>query len=92
MKLVIWTDKNGYKHRSLIRDNQMDSAAPEGIPQDPPDVNQLDWEEIKREIHNSLVEQGITSWSEVQRRGNAVGSTVASVIRPKLVGLYRQGG
>lgn len=92
MKNVIWQDQDGYKHRSLIRDDQPDHMAAEGIPQDPPDINQLDWEGIKREIHNSLVEQGITSWSEVQRRGNAVGSTVASVIRPKIILLYRQGG
>lgn len=92
MKNVIWKDKDGYKHRSIIRDDQPDSMAPEGIPQDPPDLNQLDWEEIKREIHNSLVEQGVTSWKEVQQRGNSVRNTVGSVIGPRIIALYRQGG
>jgi len=90
MKNVIWQDEKGYKHLSILRDDDPNSMAQQGIPKDPPDLNQLDWEEIKREIHNSLVEQGLTSWIEVQRAGTGVGSTVQSVIRPKLIALYRK--
>jgi hypothetical protein len=59
MKIVIWKDKHGYKHRSLLRDTDRDDQAAYGVPQDPPDLNQIDWEEVKKEIHNHLVEKGL---------------------------------
>ena len=41
MKLVTFEDGNGYKHKSLIRDNDTDPSI--GLLQSPPDIDQLDW-------------------------------------------------
>ena len=42
MREVEWTDKDGFRHRSLVRDTDPDSAAPSGILKDPPDLDGLD--------------------------------------------------
>ena len=59
MREVEWKDRHGYRHRSLVRDTDPDSAAENGIRQDPPDLDLLDWEGIKRDIHNAMIERRI---------------------------------
>lgn len=89
MRLVEWIDPDGYKHLSWLKDSQPDSAAPNGLQADPPDINRLDWEEIKREIHNQMVEQRLTTWLDVQKRQNAISGIVLGVVRKPIVALYR---
>lgn len=89
MRLVTWTDQHGYKHRSLVRDDDPDEMAPQGILQDPPNLEGLDWEEVKRDLHNALVDTGMTSWSKVQGGGELRGA-ILSALRKKLVYLYRE--
>ena len=90
MRLVIYEDERGYKHRSLLRDRDPDTMAPKGIIQDPPDLSLLDWEGMRRDIHNALVEQGLVTWADVQRAQNAVSGIVKGVIANRIVALYRQ--
>lgn len=66
MRTVEWTDKNGYRHRSLVRDTDPDSAAPNGIQQDPPDLALLDWTGIQRDMHNAMVEREVSTWGDLQ--------------------------
>ena len=68
MRTVLWTDARGYRHRGMVRNNDPDSAAPLGIRQDPPDLEQLDWEEIKRDMHNAMVDAGIVTWADLQNK------------------------
>lgn len=89
MKTVLWIDDKGYKHRSMIRDNDPDSLAPSGIPCDPPDLNRLDWEELKRQLHNMLVEKGLATWEDVQQSQNGVTTSVVSIFKRPLIGLFR---
>lgn len=89
MRLVTWTDQHGYKHRSLVRDGDPDEMAPQGILQDPPNLEGLDWEEVKRDLHNALVDTGMTSWSKVQGGGDLRGA-ILSAMKRKLVYLYRE--
>lgn len=89
MKRVIWTDGKGYKHASLIRDSDDPSLAPEGIRCDPPDLDQLNWKTIRRELHNALVERGLSTWEDVQRSQNGVTSTILGVLRRPIIALYR---
>jgi len=90
MRSVLWTDRAGREHRSLVRDGDPDSQAPYGIPQDPPDLNQLDWEGIKIEIHNRLVKAGLVTWMDVQRGQNRITGIIQAVLKRKIVRLYRQ--
>ncbi len=66
MREVQWTDRNGYKHRSLVRNTDPDSAAEHGVLQDPPDLSKLDWEGVVRDTHNALVERDISTWGDLQ--------------------------
>jgi hypothetical protein len=90
MKNVVWTDEDGYKRVSLLRDRDPDHMAPEGIPLTPPDLSQLDWEEMKRELHNSLVDKKLFTWDDVQREQNGVSSAILSVMKRRMIALYRR--
>ncbi len=89
MKIIIYEDEHGYKHRAMLRDSDPDHAAPSGIPLDPPDLNLIDWDEVKRELHNILVERGLSTWKDVQISQNGVTSSINTVIKRKLITLYK---
>ena len=98
MRLVIWTDQNGYKHRSLIRNSDPNDKAPEiGIPMDPPDLDKLNWEpvlkvapdldldEFKRKLHNRLVQMSLITWKDVQRSQSGLTSAIMAVGRDRKI-------
>jgi len=89
MRAVTWTDNNGYKHRSLVREEDPDEAAPQGILQDPPVLEGMDWEAIKRDLHNLLVDAGLYSWLDVQQRQGLEGA-ILGAMRKKVIHLYRE--
>lgn len=89
MKIVVWTDKDGYNHRSLLRDSDPDSIASSGVPLDPPSVDQLDWEGIKRDLHNALIDRGLHDMQDVQKQQNGVTSSIISVLKRPLMSLYK---
>ena len=89
LKLVTWTDENGYRHQSLLRDTDPDTAAPSGIPQDPPDLHSLDWENIIREVHNLFVDRGLITWRDVQASHNGVSAVIQTVLKRKIVEMYK---
>jgi hypothetical protein len=86
MKTVTWQDTKGWLHKSLIRDTDPDTAAPQGIPQDPPDINKLDWEAIKRDLHNELVNRQLLTQADLQGELGSVSLILVSHLRL----LYRQ--
>lgn len=92
MKTVKWTDKRGYKHRSLLRDADPDDLAPRGILHDPPDLEALDWEAVKMDLHNALVDAGLFSWREVQAQGanDGLRGAILSALKKRLIALYRE--
>lgn len=90
MRLVRYTDKQGWRHQAWVREEDPDSVAPEGLRLDPPDLHQLDWEEILQELHNHLVDSGLINWEDVQRQQNGVSGVVQHVLRNRIVGLYRE--
>ena len=88
MRPVIFTDNRGYKRRYLVRDNDGDEVAAQGVPAGPPDMRELDLEAICKEINNALVEQNIFTWEDVN--GHPVGlSLIASVIKRYVAGLLK---
>lgn len=89
MKLVQWTDDRGYYHLSLIRNSDPEELGPKGVPYDPPDLDNLDWERIKREIHNLLVSKRLSTWEDVKRSQNGITSTVNATLKRELILLYR---
>lgn len=89
MKIVMWTDKDGYNHRSLLRDNDPDDMAPSGVPLDPPSLDRLDWEWLKKQLHNALVDQGLHDMNDVNQKGNGITTAIMAVFKRPLVGLYK---
>jgi hypothetical protein len=89
MRLVEWTDEQGYKHLSFLRDSDPDKVAPQGIPYDPPNLDQLDWESVKREIHNELVSRRLIKWDDVKVSQDGVTNVVRSVLTRRILMLYR---
>lgn len=90
MRLVRWTDEDGYKHLSWIRDDDTDQDAPGGLPHDPPDVRQIDWEAIQRDLHNLLVERELLTWDDVQKKDGQLFNAALTVLKRPLLALYRE--
>lgn len=87
MRLVKRTDSDGFKHLYYIKDNDPDTAV--GIPSDPPDIRELDWQEIIRDIYNGLVDNQLIQLSNIQRSNSGLDSIILSAIKRRLVALYR---
>lgn len=92
MRRVLWEDRNGFLRASLIRDNDPDDVAEQGIPVEPPDLEDIDWEEVKRLLHNELVRRQLFTFDDVQREQKGITVSVVSVMRRKIVELYRLNG
>jgi hypothetical protein len=65
MKPVIYKDENGYLKRTLVKESDSDEMAKYGVPAGPPDIDELDWRAIKREVNNVLVSSGLFNWQDV---------------------------
>ena len=89
MKQVTWTDEKGYKHISLLRDEDSEVFAKQGIPCDPPDVESLDWEGVKRDTHNLLVERHMLTLSDIKISTNNLRSVAQDVLFHRLVTLFQ---
>lgn len=89
MRYVTYEDDKGYLHRSLIKDDDPDSKAKYGIPRDPPDVNLLDVDGFKREIHNAMVKSEMFTLSDVMKQANGLLPLVA-VAKRYIFALYQQ--
>ena len=89
MKRVKYIDQTGYQRRSLIKDTDTEDDARYGIPAGPPDLRQLDWEVLKREMNNALADHELWTLRELQL--SKVGITAATnVLKRALILLYRQ--
>ena len=88
MKLVHWTDNSGLKHRSLVRDSDPDSAAVNGIPLDPPNLDRMDWDGLKRELHNALLDHNVRTWLEYQQNP-IIMNIITGAVKRQLVALFR---
>lgn len=84
MQRIITTDENGYKHAVLSEDG--DTV---GIPNDPPDVNKLDWEYVKKTLHNLLVDRNLTTLTDINKTNSGLANAVKVAIIPKIIELYK---
>lgn len=90
MRAVIYEDEQGYLRRALVKDSDSDAdAAHLGLPFGPPDVREIDWENLLKGINNVLAQQGAFTWEEAQN-GQQVGIQAAlSLFKRALISLYR---
>lgn len=89
MKEVIWMDETGYKHISMLRDEDSEVFAKQGIPCDPPDVEAIDWEGVKRDLHNLLVERHMLKLADIKTSTNNLRSVAQDILFHRLVTLFQ---
>jgi len=82
MRIVKWTDEDGYTRQALLRDSDPDEMAACGIPLDPPKpaVDGIPGE-VLRDLHNELVARGLVTWHDVLAQQSGVTATVMLVAR-----------
>jgi len=83
-------DEEGYLRVEWVRDGDSDSV--QGIPGGPPDVRQLDWDGIQKDLHNELCRRNLHSYADVMRSGSALDGAILAALKKKLLSLYRGGG
>lgn len=88
MRPVVYTDGKGYMRRVLVLDSDKDDMAEYGMPAGPPDIERLDWNQIKREINNALVTHGLNTWMDVQRSTVGMNAPM-SIIKRHMIMLYK---
>lgn len=88
MRTVVWEDRKGWKHRSLVREKDADPKM--GISQDPPDLHDMDLNGILRDIHNGLVESGVHDWTTYQRQQRHMARIINTAVKRRVIGLLRQ--
>lgn len=89
IKRVTYTDEHGWKRCSLVRESDGESEGKYGIPIGPPDLGRLNWDDIAKEINNTLVDMGVVDWPAFQANPQGVTSAMNAVKRA-IHNLYRQ--
>lgn len=89
MKTVITEDRNGFLRGHLIRNNDPIERAHEGIPVGPPDLSDIDWHEVEKQMHNALVKSKVYTYQDVQRGQGKVVGLAARIVKNHVVTLYR---
>ena len=90
MKIVEWEDDKGYKYKSLLRDQDQNVHAVRGILIGPPPVTELDWVGIQKDLNRELFNLGLFTWDDVQNGGDKLKSAILTVLRKRLINLYRR--
>lgn len=88
MKELTFTDKDGFNHKSLVRDTDTDPSV--GILKSPPDLRQLDWQEISRNIHNALLERDLITIQDVQIRSTEFNQIILAKVGKRIFALYQE--
>jgi len=89
MRIVLYTDNFGLRHRAAVPDGTPDEQAKYGLRMDPPDLGQLDWDGVRIDIHNALVELGVSNWRDWQQQQAAVQGAILRPVMRRLVALLR---
>lgn len=87
---VKWIDDDGYKHLSIMPQKFKLHNPSEGFPNDPPNLDLIDWDLVKKELHNLLVDRRIVTFADLQNKNGDLANAILLVIRPKLVELYKK--
>jgi len=83
MNRVKWTDDQGYKHVSLTLGKPEDGMILDL------DLSQMDWEAVKRDLHNRLVEKDLLKWQDVMDKGG-LQSAIVSAVKPHLIQVFKK--
>lgn len=85
MRTVLIEDPNGYLRAYLVRDQDPDEMAEQGIPLQTPGIDGIEWVDVERDIHNALIRRGIFSTKELERSQDKVLGIVSRVVRRHVI-------
>ena len=89
MKTVVYED-GGWLRQSMVKDTMSPLDGHKGIPHNPPDITELDWNEIMRELNNLLVQRDLINKKDLNGQGiNHLRNAVQVVITNKIIMLYK---
>lgn len=91
MRMVDYVDERGRERSRAIRDTDPDELAKTGIPSEPPEVDRIDWEKVKRRLHNELMRRGLLTVEDLgatDSQGNLQGAVIAA-LKNEVIKLYR---
>lgn len=88
-KVAEWLER-GYIRRAIVKDNDTDEVAKErGMQIGPPNLENLDWSEIKKDLHNELMTRELYNWRDVQASQDGVSAAVRKIITRRVIELYK---
>lgn len=89
MKPVVFTDRRGFLRRMMVRDDDGDEMAEYGLPAGPPDVEHgVDWEDVIKQINNTLVADGAFTLFDLQRTNGI--EKIGNIVKRAVYALYRE--
>lgn len=88
MKIVKYSDSARFLRAAYVKDTDAPSAGPRGIPAGP-QLEDLDWDELKREINNILIGADLLTWDDVLHNQQAF-SQALTAFKRRLIGIYRR--
>lgn len=74
----------------MVKSGDPDTLGLLGIPNEPPDVSQIDWEAVRRTLHNQLMARGILTHKDVQRAQTGLSAAVRAALVLPLIQLFRE--
>jgi len=89
MRKVIWTDDDGFKKVVMLRDHDPDSIARVGMPVSLP-VDDLDWDAIKRDLNNILIDRGLFTLGDVKASKDGLHSAITYALLRRLSVAYKE--
>jgi hypothetical protein len=90
LRTVLKEDRNGYLRAWLIRDNDPDDLAEQGIPIHPPDFGEIDWDAVEKDIHNALVRRGLFTTKDLGNSQDKVLGIVSRTVRRHVVMRFKE--
>ena len=84
MKRVDWIDKHGYRRASIVAEGDPPES---GVRLEPPDLDALDWDALKRALWNELQVRGI--WT-VRDATKGLDAAIRAVFHGPLLRLYKR--
>ncbi len=88
LRRVITTDEEGFKHAYHVPPDVPDEKAEEYFPYDPPDLRQMDWDEMIKKLHNLLLDRGFFTYQDIQSM-DGLNNAVGAIITPEIVSYYK---
>ena len=88
MKEVIWTDDTGRKRRSLIKDTDGPEMARYGVPNEPPNIREIDMDAVFNEIEAMQYDRGLFDWRAANNDPGGMQACI-NVFKKEFLRLYR---